>query len=52
LNAKTLFAAIESLRQNPARLAEMSRAVREFHRPQAAAALVVEFVERIENASR
>lgn len=52
LNGKTLFAAIESLRQNPQRLAEMSKAIGEFHHRNAAATLVGEFVERIEHASR
>lgn len=48
LTPQALLDVIQSLRQDSARLARMSQAVRQFHQPQAARVLVRQFVERIE----
>ena len=53
LTVESLRAAIQSLRQDPARREQMSTAIRAFHQPRAAETLVNEFVERIKShASR
>jgi UDP-N-acetylglucosamine:LPS N-acetylglucosamine transferase len=53
LTPQRLAHEIEVLRARPERLRAMETAVRQFHHPRAAEALVHEFVERIEqDASR
>ena len=47
LTPQVLIDVIQSLRRDPERLKRMIEAVRQFHQPHAAQALVRQFVERI-----